>query len=236
MLGSLILLGVLIVLFSCSSDIVEENYYPHNKGDILEDTKQENQVQEESTKTNEEKESNEENIVEEAEEEIYINNNKLTPSQINELEELYGVKPIPGKYWYDSMSGSYGIYQGASLGVLFPGHEFGNLPADASNGNSGVFINGRELPELDIQFLEWIFGVQRTPGRYWQDSLGNIGVEGSDIPLVNFYVAYAQKLNQGKGISGSKDNYWAANFGSYGNEQNGFGYVMVDGVSVTYSG
>lgn len=161
---------------------------------------------------------------------IYINNVKLSREQIEELERVYGVAPKEGSYWYDSLSGSYGIMHGDSLGVLFPGHDFGELPADASNGNTGVFINGRELPEMDIQFLEWIFGIERQEGRYWQDALGNIGYEGDPTPVLNLYVAYHQRSG------GSKDNYWAANFGSYGNEQNGFGYVMVDGASVTYGG
>jgi hypothetical protein len=164
---------------------------------------------------------------------VFINNQQLTASQITELEEFYGVAPLPGEYWYDSLSGSYGVAAGPSLGVIFPGHKFGELAADASNGDTGVFINGRELPEPDIQFLEWIFGVQRQAGRYWQDAQGNIGLEGEVYPLVNLYVAYSQR---NRGLYNSKDNYWAANFGAYGNEQNGFGYVMVDGVSVTYGG
>jgi uncharacterized protein YcfL len=164
--------------------------------------------------------------------EIYINQNKLTMLQISELEKIYNTKPIPGRYWYDSRSGSYGIWQGPSLGLILPNHEFGDLSKDASNGNSGVFINGRELPELDIQFLEWLFNAPRIPGRYWLDSNGNIGLEGDPTPLLNTYLAYSQHGQYSK----SGDNYWASNFGAFGNEQNGFGYVMVDGVSVTYGG
>ena len=119
---------------------------------------------------------------------------------------------------------------GQSLGLIFSGHNFAILPEDASNGNTGVYINARELPEPDAQFLEWLFNIQRQKGRYWQDAQGNIGLEGNPTPLVNMYLAYSQ---HGK-YSKSNDNYWAGNFGSYGNEQNGFGYVMVDGVSVTY--
>src|SRR3989344_3703801 len=167
---------------------------------------------------------------------IYINNRKLTAQQINELTAAYGAAPRPGRYWYDSVSGSYGIWQGPSLGVLLPGHDFGSLPEDASNGDTGVFINGRELPEADAQFLEWIFAVPRQPGQWWMDAQGNIGVEGDSTPLVNFYLAYQQRTQavSSYGSRGSGDNYWAGNFGSYGNEQNGFGYVMVDGVSVSY--
>ena len=165
---------------------------------------------------------------------VYINNKMLTAKQRRELTAVYGVPPRPGRYWYDSASGSYGIWHGLSLGVILAGHDFGKIPEDASDGNTGVFINDRELPEADVLFLEWVFNVPRQPGRYWQDALGNIGYEGDPTPLVNLYAVYQQRIQSR--FYGSGDNYWAGNFGSYGNEENGFGYVMVDGVSVTYGG
>ena len=164
---------------------------------------------------------------------IYINNQKLTPQQIDELASSYGASPLPGKYWYDSLSGSYGIWHGPSLGVILPGHDFGPLPEDASNGDTNLFINGRQLPEADALFLEWIFAVPRQPGKYWQDALGNIGYENNPLILANFYYAYQERSRSSR-FYGSGDNYWAGNFESYGNEQNGFGYVMVGGSSVSY--
>ncbi len=165
---------------------------------------------------------------------VFINENELTLEQVNELQTTYGNKALPGRYWYDSKSGFYGIWHGPTLGVLRAGHNFGDLPSDASNGNTNVFVNGRELSEEDVRALELLFGVQRSPdgGRLWMDSQGNIGIEGYAVPLVNLYLAYSQRSKQAKRSGG--DNYWAGNFGSYGNEQGGFGYVTVDGVSVTY--
>ncbi|HLC82096.1 MAG TPA: hypothetical protein VJH68_05565 [Candidatus Nanoarchaeia archaeon] len=166
---------------------------------------------------------------------VYINNQELTRQQINELASSYGASPLPGRYWYDSLSGSYGIWHGPSLSVLLPGHDFWPLPEDASNGDTNLFINGRELPEADALFLEWIFAVPRQPGRYWQDALGNIGYENNPSILANLYVAYQERTRSSR-FYGSGDNYWAGNFESYGNEQNGFGYVMVGGSSVSYGG
>ncbi|MBS3168158.1 hypothetical protein J4216_03480 [Candidatus Woesearchaeota archaeon] len=175
---------------------------------------------------------------------VYINNRKLTSSEIQQLEQIYGKKSVPGNYWYDSMSGFYGVWHGPTLGVILPGYDFGELPEDASNGDTNIFINGRELPENDVRALELLFGVQRSPdgGRLWLDAQGNIGIEGSSTPLANLYLAYSQRAkssrgtNYGSGYGSSGDNYWAGNFGSYGNEEGGFGYVTVDGVSVTYGG
>ena len=225
-------LAVLVFIVGCSAEIESNNDFL-DKSDVLEEEK----IMDKESKKIVSNYGESIESIEDDYQSIYINNLKLSGSQIKELEEIYGAAPLPGKYWYDSLSGSYGVMHGSSLGVILPGHEFGSLPADASNGNTGVFINGRELPEADLQFLEWLFNTQGVPGRYWQNAHGGIGVEGDSTPLLNMYLSYAQKGSySGSGSSGSKDNYWAGNFGSYGNEQNGFGYVMVDGASVTYGG
>ncbi|MFO1410301.1 MAG: hypothetical protein U1F06_07990 [Steroidobacteraceae bacterium] len=39
---------------------------------------------------------------------------------------------------------------GPTAGFTAPGMNLGALPADASRGNTGVFINGRELPMQDV--------------------------------------------------------------------------------------
>lgn len=215
----LLLLGVtVILLFSCTSTF-EENQFQETTP-ILQ------QVVDDSSPTA---------LPEDDLNAVYINNYRLTAEQLQELAVVYGVPPLPGRYWYDSLSGSYGIWHGLSLGVILAGHDFDQVPEDASKGNTGLFINDRELPETDVLFLEWIFNVPRQPGRYWQDAFGNIGYEGDQTPLVNLYVAYQQRVRS-SAFYGSGDNYWAGNFASYGNEQNGFGYVMVNGISVTYGG
>jgi len=184
-------------------------------------------------------------IVNDISTDVYINEIKLTEAQIDVLTRTYGRAPVGGRYWYDSKSGFYGVWHGSTLGVLNAGHNFGTLNADASDGDTGVFFNGRELPREDVQAFELIFGVPLVPGRAWMDAQGNIGTEGSDVPIVNLYLAYSQRVNAntggsntnyGSGYGSSGDNYWAGNFNSYGNEEGGFGYVMVDGASVTYGG
>ncbi|MEE9170234.1 MAG: hypothetical protein V3U73_10730 [bacterium] len=41
---------------------------------------------------------------------IIINNFVLSKEQITEIENRYGVKPRPGKYWYDTKSGLKGLF------------------------------------------------------------------------------------------------------------------------------
>src|SRR5262245_6296993 len=50
------------------------------------------------------------------------------------------------------------------------------LRADASNGNTKVFINGRKLHVMDVLGLLQLGPVY--PGRYWVDAAGNCGFEG----------------------------------------------------------
>lgn len=155
---------------------------------------------------------------------VRINGSVLTTEQIQELEAFYGVTPVPGDYWYDAMSGLYGIMGYQAAGMMMPGHPFGELRSNASNGDTGVFMNGRELTLLEVNYIQMLLGTQTLPGRYWLDAFGNCGIEGYPIPLVNFYTV-SQNLTGGGG-----DNFWSTHF-SAGNYDRGNlrGYVSVPG-------
>ena len=56
----------------------------------------------------------------------------------------------------------------------------GPLQADASNGDTGVFINGRELHYLDTALLQRAVPLI-VPGRWWLDTYGNFGNEGGPM-------------------------------------------------------
>jgi len=110
--------------------------------------------------------------------------------------QTYHVVPRPGRYWYDAMSGLWGAEGGAPYGLIMPGYNFGPLSTRASAGNTGVFLNGREINMIEAAFYMRIFDSARlTPGRYWFNGLtGMVGFEGSAMPLVNLYAAYNQKF------------------------------------------
>jgi hypothetical protein len=159
---------------------------------------------------------------------VIINDVKLSNRQLKELENTYGIKPQPGNYWYDVKSGLYGVVGYPSYGFMFPDHNFGQLNRNASNGNSGIIVNGRELPQSEWTIWSYMLGYWIQAGSYWLDHNGNAGYEGSSVALVNLFVAAQQNAYRGKG--GSGDNFWSSRF-SAGNYDSGNqrGYVSVPG-------
>jgi hypothetical protein len=95
--------------------------------------------------------------------------------------QTYGTPPIPGDWWYDAKTGWYGLMGGPLMGNMNPGHDFGAMPADASQGDTDVFINGRRLPTQELQIYSALHG-QIAAGRYWMDASGNWGKEGDTEP------------------------------------------------------
>ncbi len=146
-------------------------------------------------------------------------------------------RPTPGSYWYDTRSGLFGVVGTCALGQMYPGHDLGPLAADASAGSTGVFLNGRELPEIEYLVLCRILGGILEPGRYWLAGNGDAGVEGEPFARVNLLAAArASGFAGGDGGGGGGDNFWSSRFGRGNcNADNTCGYVSLpDGSSVTY--
>jgi len=159
---------------------------------------------------------------------VIINNTVLSKAQLQEIMTRYGIEPKPGNYWYDPVSGLYGVNGYQSYGFMYPGHNFGPLPRNASSGNTGVIVNGRELPQVEWAIWSYILGYYVPPGSYWLDSGGNVGNEGNNIPVVNLFAA-AQK-NSYSGQGGGGDNFWSSRFGAGNSSADGSqGYVSVPG-------
>jgi len=146
---------------------------------------------------------------------ILINGRLVSAEQLGELKAIYGAVPPPGRYWYDARSGLYGLWGREAAGVIRPGHNFGRVPAHASNGNTRVFINGRELNLIEALYFQQVFGAIYQ-GRWWLDGTnGNLGLEGSPMPIANFVLALQQRQQQ-QSSQGGGGYRWRDGRGSYG--------------------
>jgi hypothetical protein len=150
---------------------------------------------------------------------VMINRALLSDDHLRALEAQYHYRLPDGRYWYDKVSGAWGMEGGPTVGFTLPGLDLGGpLRADASNGNTRVFINGRELHYLDVLGLQQIVG-QVYPGRYWVDAHGYCGLEGGP-PLCNLR-QLAQAANQHRGGRGITSGMYDSGIGSVG----GGGYI-----------
>ena len=162
---------------------------------------------------------------------VFVNGRELTPPQLEAFKRTYGAIPTPGRWWYDAISGMYGAEGQGATGFMYPGHDLGPLAADASRGNMPVFINGRQLTQVEVNYLAWLAGGAVAPGRYWVDAQLNWGYEGVPIPAGNLRQLAAARSGGGGRAGGGGDNTWSGlvGAGNY-NDDNSVGYVSIPGV------
>lgn len=122
---------------------------------------------------------------------VIVNRVRLSEQELTSFEQRYTVTVQAGSYWYDKVSGAWGMEGGPTVGWIMPGLDLGGpLRADASNGNTGVVINGRELHQQDVMALMRITPVYQ--GRWWVDSRGTFGAEGGPA-LGNLWLLAQQR-------------------------------------------
>src|SRR5215470_11093752 len=116
--------------------------------------------------------------------EIVINGRPLSQAEITAIERLVGGRLVPGRYWYDRSAGLWGYEGGPPVGFAIAGLSVGGaLQANASRGNTRVFINGRELHQLEVAYLMTLGPV--IPGRYVLNAAGYVSVEGQAMPFAH---------------------------------------------------
>ncbi|MCO5594125.1 hypothetical protein L7F22_048146 [Adiantum nelumboides] len=117
---------------------------------------------------------------------VVVNRHALPESAIKTTEERAG-KLRPGTYWYDRIAGFWGITGGPCLGVLPPFIEELDCPMarNCSNGDTQVFVNGRELHHKDLALLSHR-GLSMKPGEtYVIDFNGVVIEEASSQELIH---------------------------------------------------
>ncbi|XVE77255.1 hypothetical protein DITRI_Ditri13aG0047400 [Diplodiscus trichospermus] len=85
---------------------------------------------------------------------VSVNGHAIPERVVKKAEKKAG--PIrPGHYWYDFRAGFWGVLGGHCLGIILPFIEEFNypMPENCSGGTTGVFVNGRELHQKDLDLL-----------------------------------------------------------------------------------
>jgi hypothetical protein len=159
---------------------------------------------------------------------VIINGTRLSDEALDEIATRWRVRIADGDYWYDRRSGAWGLTGGPTIGFVLPNLAFGGeLRADASHGDTGVFINGRELHRLDVLALSQFVPVYQ--GRYWADASGWCGFEGDPTPRLNLAALVQQRLSVRNGGGGDGDggyNRAITGGGGIGGDGNGNFYYI----------
>lgn len=150
-------------------------------------------------------------IEEPAMQSVIVNGVTLDANAQARVQQQIGMRLPAGDFWYDGVSGAWGLSGGPALGFTRAGLQLGGaLRADASGGGqgvlTGVFVNGRELHPYDVMGLAQF--CQVVPGRYWVDAQGNFGYEGLPYAQGNL-----MQLAQSRNARGS--SYLKATPGGY---------------------
>jgi hypothetical protein len=120
---------------------------------------------------------------------VVVNGTRLDGDALEALDGRVQARVPDGRYWYDRRAGLWGWEGGPTEGVTAAGLDVGGaLRADASRGRTGVFVNGREVHRLELDYLQRLFGPVR-PGRYWLDANGVGGFEGGPAQFNLFQAA-----------------------------------------------
>lgn len=134
---------------------------------------------------------------------VFINGYPISDRAVRKAEKIAG--PIyPGEYWYDYRAGFWGVMGQSCLGMIPPYIPELNypMPKNCAGGNTGVFINGRELHQKDFDLLVGR-GLSESPGRsYRVEMSGKVydEVSGEELYCLGKLAPTVEKMKRGFGM------------------------------------
>ncbi|RLN07210.1 uncharacterized protein C2845_PM11G18860 [Panicum miliaceum] len=134
---------------------------------------------------------------------VFINGYPISDRAVRKAEKIAG--PIyPGEYWYDYRAGFWGVMGQSCLGMIPPYiPEFNYpMPKNCAGGNTGVFINGRELHQKDLDLLVGR-GLPDSPDRAYRVEIsGKVSdeVSGEELYCLGKLAPTVEKMKRGFGM------------------------------------
>ncbi|KAJ4914586.1 hypothetical protein Rs2_00136 [Raphanus sativus] len=135
--------------------------------------------------------------------EVWVNGHLIPEDEVISAEKQAG--PVQaGNYWYDYRAGFWGVMGHPCLGIIPPFiEEFSRpMPDNCGAGNTGVFVNARELHERDLELLS-SRGLPRGNNRsYIVDISGRVldGDSGEELKSLGKLAPTIDKVKHGFGM------------------------------------